>query len=315
MAEYFLLKEIVERALAEDILYGDKTTDAIFPCPILASGQLVAKERLTLAGIDLFQMVFEVLDPSVQFKMRVLSGEEARKGECMGTVIGDARVLLKGERTALNFLQHLCGIATLTEKFVRAVSKTNVKIIDTRKTTPGLRALEKEAVLLGGGFNHRFHLGDLVLIKDNHIALAKGIANAVRATRASLSHPLKIEVEVTNTKEVKEAIESGADIIMLDNMSIPEIEHAVALIRKEAPMTPIEVSGGINLENVSRVAQCGVDMISIGAITHSAPAVDISLEMTDDKRRRITKNRPKKNRGLHSSKPARSRKGARGASV
>lgn len=297
MAEYFLLKEIVERALAEDIVYGDKTTDAIFPRPVLATGKLIAKETLIVAGLELFQTVFSVLDPQIQFEVLVAQGKEAKEGACIGRVTGDGRALLKGERTALNFLQHLSGIATLTHQFVVLAAegaqrnRTLPAIVDTRKTTPGLRVLEKEAVLLGGGLNHRFHLGDLVLIKDNHIALAKGIANAVRATRATLSHPLKIEVEVTNIKEAKEAIKSGADIIMLDNMSIPEIESAVALIRKTAPLTPIEVSGGINLKNVARVAQCGVDMISIGAITHSAPAVDISLEITDDKRNRVKRSK------------------------
>lgn len=286
MTEHFLLKAVVERALTEDILYGDKTTDALFPRPILAAGNLLAKERLIVAGLNLFWSVFEVLDPSVRFEMLVAPGEEAKKGTCIGRLVGDGRALLKGERTALNFLQHLCGIATLTRQFVSRVAEATAigaappAIVDTRKTIPGLRALEKEAVLLGGGQNHRFHLGDLVLIKDNHIALARGITNAVRATRATLSHPLKIEVEVTNLKEVKEAIQVGADIIMLDNMSIPEIESAVSLIRRATRLIPIEVSGGIHLENVARVAQCGVDMISVGLITHSAPAVDISLEIT-----------------------------------
>jgi nicotinate-nucleotide pyrophosphorylase (carboxylating) len=312
MAEYFLLKTLVEKALTEDILYGDRTTDALFPRPILAAGDLIAKENLIVAGLDLFQTVFDVLDPKVRFEERAAPGEEVKKGTCIGRLTGDGRTLLKGERTALNFLQHLCGIATLTRQFVSLVPKSTM-IVDTRKTTPGLRALEKEAVVLGGGFNHRFHLSDLVLIKDNHIALAKGIINAVKATRAMLSHPLKIEVEVTNIKEVQEAIKAGADIIMLDNMSIPEIQSAVSLIRRTASKIPIEVSGGINLQNVARVAQCGVDMISIGAITHSAPAVDISLEITDDKRRR--KVQPTKNRSLHSGKPARSRNGARGSSV
>ena len=285
MAEYFLLKSIVEKALTEDILYGDKTTDALFPRPILATGEIIAKENLIVAGLDLFQTVFEVLDPQVRFKLFVAPGKDVTKGTCIGKIIGDARVLLKGERTALNFLQHLCGIATLTRQFVLRVAENvaghsaPAKILDTRKTTPGLRALEKEAVVLGGGFNHRFHLSDLILIKDNHIALAKGITNAVKATRATLSHPLKIEVEVTNLKEVKEALKAGADIIMLDNMAIPEIEAAVSFIRKTAPKTPIEVSGGVHLQNIARIAQCGVDMISIGAITHSAPAVDISLEI------------------------------------
>lgn len=312
MAEYFILKAIVEKALTEDIIYGDRTTDALFPRAILAAGEIIAKENLVVAGLDLFQTVFEVLDPKVRFEMHASPGEEVKKGACMGRVVGDARVLLKGERTALNFLQRLCGIATLTRQFVTLAAGTAAKILDTRKTTPGLRALEKEAVVLGGGFNHRFHLSDLVLIKDNHIALAKSITNAVKATRATLSHPLKIEVEVTNIKEVKEAIKSGADIIMLDNMTLPEIESAVSLIRKTAPTIPIEVSGGVNLQNVSRIAQCGVDMIAIGAITHSAPAVDISLEIRHDQRRT---NRPTKNRSRHTGTPARPRNGARGASV
>lgn len=314
MAEYFILKAMAEKALIEDIVYGDRTTDALFPRPIFATGEIIAKENLVVAGLDLFQTVFEVLDPKVRFEMHASPGEYVKKGACIGRVFGDARVLLKGERTALNFLQRLCGIATLTRQFVTLSAGTNAKILDTRKTTPGLRALEKEAVVLGGGFNHRFHLSDMVLIKDNHIALAKGITNAVKATRATLSHPLKIEVEVTNIKEVKEAIKSGADIIMLDNMTIPEIENAVALIRKTAPTIPIEVSGGVHLDNVARVAQCGVDMIAIGAITHSAPAVDISLEITDDQRRTRT-NRPTKNRSRHTGTPARPRNGARGASV
>jgi nicotinate-nucleotide pyrophosphorylase (carboxylating) len=309
MAEYFLLKSIAEKALTEDIVYGDKTTDTLFPRPILAVGELIAKETLIVAGLDLFQTVFEILDPKVRFEMYVAPGETVQKGACIGKIIGDARVLLKGERTALNFLQHLCGIATLTGQFVSQVGKNRAKILDTRKTTPGLRVFEKEAVVFGGGLNHRFHLSDLVLIKDNHIALAKGIKNAVKATRAMLSHPLKIEVEVTNLKEVKEAIQSKADIIMLDNMTIPEIECAVLLIRRNAPLIPIEVSGGINLKNVARVAQCGVDMISIGAITHSAPAVDISLEITDDKQGRKNSRdrtaRATKDRSVSPRKPAR----------
>ncbi|HEY5599536.1 MAG TPA: carboxylating nicotinate-nucleotide diphosphorylase, partial [Candidatus Manganitrophaceae bacterium] len=189
------------------------------------------------------------------------------------------RALLKGERSALNFLQRLSGVATLTRRFVEQVQGTSARIVDTRKTTPGLRALEKEAVRHGGGWNHRFHLGDLALIKDNHIALAKGISQAVKQTRASLSHPLKIEVEVTSLSEVEEALQCGADFLMLDNMTLREINQAVDVIRKTSPATKIEVSGGVHLENVAAIAKCGVDMISIGALTHSAPAVDISLEI------------------------------------
>ncbi len=285
MAESFLLQEMARKALAEDIIYGDRTTETLFPHSVPAIGHLISKENLTVAGLDLFQTVFEILDPNVYFETLVGPGSQAKSGEVIGKVFGDGRALLKGERTALNFLQHLCGVATLTRRFVDKVSGSTAKVVDTRKTIPGLRALEKEAVLLGGGYNHRFHLGDLILIKDNHIALAKGIENAVRATRATLSHPLKIEVETKTNKEVEEAIEGGADIIMLDNMSIAQIEHAVSLIRKKTPTTLIEVSGGIHLENISRIAKCGPDLISIGLITHSAPAVDISLEITNDERK------------------------------
>ncbi|MEK7703238.1 MAG: carboxylating nicotinate-nucleotide diphosphorylase [Nitrospirota bacterium] len=296
MAEFFLLQEIVRRSLAEDLIYGDRTTDALFPCAIPAMGELMAKEKLVVAGLDLCQAVFDAIAPSVQLEVFIGQGKTALPGEKIGVIRGDARALLKGERTALNFMQHLAGIATHTRRFVDLAHGVN--IVDTRKTTPGLRALEKEAVLLGGGLNHRFHLGDLILIKDNHIALAGGITHAVSATRATLSHPLKIEVEVKNMQEVKEAIESGADIIMLDNMTIPEIKRAVSLIRKKNKTIPIEASGGINLTNVAEVAKCGVDMISIGSLTHSAPAVDISLEIIHDKRNIAgdAPHRPQKNR-------------------
>jgi nicotinate-nucleotide pyrophosphorylase (carboxylating) len=297
MAESFLLQEIVRRALSEDLIYGDRTTETLFPRPIPAVGEIIAKENLVVAGLDLCQAVFYAIDPALQFEILIGQGKAAHPGEKIGIVRGDARALLKGERTALNFMQHLSGIATHTRHFVDIAH--GVKIMDTRKTTPGLRALEKEAVLLGGGYNHRFHLGDLILIKDNHIALAGGIMKAVAATRATLSHPLKIEVEVKNKLEVEEAIKSDADIIMLDNMTIPEIKQAVSLIRKKTSqksrIIPIEVSGGINLKNVADVAKCGVDMISIGSLTHSAPSVDISLEIVHDKRTRIP-NRSSKNR-------------------
>ncbi len=280
MIEPFLLKELAQRGLSEDLIYGDRTTEALFPHPLPGTGSVIAKEDLIVAGLDLFETIFSILDPDVQFASRITPGQMAKNGSQIVQMTGDGRALLKGERTALNFLQRLCGIATLTHQFVERVSGTSVKIVDTRKTTPGFRALEKEAVRLGGGVNHRFHLGDMVLIKDNHIALAKGIVNAVKQTRAALAHPLKIEVEVTNLIEVGEAIKSGADIIMLDNMPIGEVRRAVAAIRGKSPSILIEVSGGITLGNVEAVAKCGVDMISIGALTHSAPAVDISLEIT-----------------------------------
>jgi nicotinate-nucleotide pyrophosphorylase (carboxylating) len=295
MVEPFILKTLAERGLTEDLIYGDRTTETLFPRPVPAEGNVIAKEQMTVAGLDLFQAVFAILDPSVFLVVEILPGQEAQPGNRIGRLIGDGRALLKGERTALNFLQHLSGVATLTRQFVNAVAATQTKIVDTRKTLPGLRALEKEAVVLGGGYNHRFHLGDLILIKDNHITLAGGIVSAVKATRATLSHPLKIEVETQTIQQVKEAIKSGAEIIMLDNMSIPMIQQAVALIRK-SPAIEIEVSGGVCLTNVAAIAKCGVDMISVGAITHSAKSSDINLDIIHDERTRTKRTRSKKNR-------------------
>lgn len=277
--EPFLLKKLVERALAEDLSYGDRTTEALFHRPVPAVGEIIAKGDLVVAGLDVFQTVFELLDPTIRVEAHIAAGQKAQPGDSIGSVYGDGRLLLKGERTALNFLQRLSGVATQTRRFVDQVAGTGAKIVDTRKTTPGLRMLEKEAVRLGGGWNHRFHLGDMVLIKDNHIALTGGVANALKEARVSLSHPFKIEVETTTLAEVKEALQIGAEIILLDNMSLPEIKQSVELIRKGASGVKIEVSGGVRLENVAAIAGCGVDMISVGALTHSAPAVDISFEM------------------------------------
>ncbi|MCG3114679.1 MAG: carboxylating nicotinate-nucleotide diphosphorylase [Candidatus Manganitrophus sp. SA1] len=277
--EPFLLKKLVERALAEDLSYGDRTTEALFHRPVPAVGEIIAKGDLVVAGLDVFQTVFELLDPTIRIETHIAAGQKAKPGDSIGSVYGDGRLLLKGERTALNFLQRLSGVATQTRRFVDQVAGTGAKIIDTRKTTPGLRMLEKEAIRLGGGWNHRFHLGDMVLIKDNHIALAGGVANALKEAHASLSHPFKIEVETTTLAEVKEALQIGAEIILLDNMSLTEIKQSVELIRKGASGVKIEVSGGVRLENVAAIAGCGVDMISVGALTHSAPAVDISFEI------------------------------------
>jgi len=279
MSESFLINELVKRALAEDLGYGDRTTDALFPSPIAAIGDIVAKEDHVLAGLDLVCAVFQMLDPSVGFEWNYASGEKVEKGARIARVSGDARILLKGERTALNFLQHLSGIATLTRRFVDRIQGTPARIVDTRKTTPGLRVCEKEAVCLGGGVNHRFHLGDLILIKDNHILLGKGVAVAIRAVRAAKPHSLKVEVEVSTFSELEEALQEGVEIIMLDNMPISEIKKAIGLIKAKSPGTLVEVSGGVNLENVAEIARCGVDLISVGALTHSAPAVDISFDI------------------------------------
>ena len=275
-----LLKTVALRGLEEDLIYGDKTTEALFPQPFLAVGRILAKEDMVVAGLDISGIVFHLLDPGARFETAFPSGKTVKKGEVIQTLYADGRALLKGERTALNFLQRLSGIATLTQRFVERVRGTSARIVDTRKTTPGLRALEKEAVRLGGGGNHRFHLSDLILIKDNHLALSGGMALAIQRARLQCSHPLKIEVEASNLKEVEEAMGCGVDMIMLDNMSIQDIQCAVALIRSNTPKILIEVSGGIHMENVAEVARCGVDLISVGALTHSAPAVDISFKIT-----------------------------------
>jgi len=277
--ETFLIQEVARRALAEDLLYGDRTSEALLPTPMRAVGCLIAKEELVVAGMPLVAAVFRSLDPTAKLDVHIPTGKSAKWGDIIVSVEADARALLGGERTALNFIQRLSGIATQTRRFVGAVSKTGVKIADTRKTTPGLRMVEKEAVRAGGGWNHRFHLGDMVLIKDNHITIAGGLLNAIRRVRATLSHPYKVEVEATDEQQVHEALEGGCDLILLDNMTIAQIKSAVALIRKSAPATLIEVSGGVTLENVAAIAHCGIDLISVGALTHSAPAVDISMDV------------------------------------
>lgn len=279
MTESFLIKELVEKALAEDLNTGDRTTASIFPHPVPAVGEIIAEEEMVLAGINLFQAVFLTLDPKIFFESLGTPGEVVKKGKRIARIKGDGRVILKGERTALNFLQRLSGIASLTRQYVEQAQGTSAKIIDTRKTTPGFRMLEKEAVRLGGGYNHRFNLGDLILIKDNHIALAGGLGAAINRARLDLPHALKIEVETKTFSEVEEALSIGVDIVMLDNMSIEEIKRAVSLIRKKVPSIVIEVSGGVQLDRVSAIAQCGVDLISVGALTHSARAVDISLDL------------------------------------
>lgn len=279
MIESFLVRDLVHQALAEDLMYGDSTTEALFPAPLIAMGDAVAKEELVVAGLDLFEMVFRVLDPSIRFEPFFLPGQVVQKGGLIARLTGDGRNILKGERTALNFMQRLSGIATLTRQFVKAVEGTSAQVVDTRKTTPGYRALEKTAVRLGGGRNHRFHLGDLILIKDNHIALAGGVTEAVARARAHSGHTLKIEVEVNTFSELEEATASKVEMIMLDNMAVDEIKIAVAHIRAQAPDVLIEVSGGVRLETIGNIARCGVDFISAGALTHSARAVDISLEV------------------------------------
>jgi len=275
----FILREIVARAVDEDLRNGDVTTDALFTKPAAATGRIVAKERegIVLAGISVAAEVFKQVDAGLSVAMRASDGDRLLQSATILTVSGDGRSILKSERVALNFLQRLSGIATLTAKFCEAVKKFNVKIVDTRKTTPGLRALEKWAVAIGGGHNHRHSLADGVLIKDNHVLLAgRDVAKACRDARKHAPHTLKVEVEAGTLDDVRAAIEGAADFILLDNMDTATIRHAVELIKGRAI---IEVSGGVTLANVREIAACGPDLISIGALTHSAPAVDLSLDL------------------------------------
>ncbi len=268
--------ELIEAALREDIGDGDITTSSIIRTPLKADAHLIAKERLVLAGIDVFYQVYKKLDPEINFIEHCKDGDEIRQGSVFGELSGKVETILKGERVALNFLQRLSGIATITHEFVKKVNSYPVKILDTRKTTPGWRALEKHAVKMGGGNNHRVGLFDAVLIKDNHIYVAGGIGEAVRRVRAHIPDDVKIEVETSNLQEVKEAVDSGVSTIMLDNMGVEAMREAVNMVSGKVL---IEASGNISLHNVEEVARTGVNFISVGALTHSARAVDISLKM------------------------------------
>ena len=268
--------ELIEAALREDIGDGDITTSSIIRTSLKADAHLIAKERLILAGSDVFRQVYKKLDPEINFIEHCKDGDEIRQGSVLGELSGQVETILKGERVALNFLQRLSGIATITHEFVRKINSYPVKILDTRKTTPGWRALEKHAVKMGGGNNHRVGLFDAVLIKDNHINAAGGITEAVRRVRAHIPDDFKIEVETSNLQEVKEAVDSGVSTIMLDNMSAEMMREAVNMVSGKVL---IEASGNISLHNVEEVARTGVNFISVGALTHSARAVDISLKM------------------------------------
>ncbi|PYP88619.1 MAG: carboxylating nicotinate-nucleotide diphosphorylase [Blastocatellia bacterium AA13] len=270
---------IAAEFLREDLGRGDITTQAIVRGGARARGRFLAKQDLILCGLEIAEAVFASLDGSIQVESHSYDGDAITSGTEFARIEGPAAVLLSGERTALNLLQHLSGIATITRRFADAISDTAARVVDTRKTAPGLRMLEKYAVTVGGGFNHRFGLDDGVIIKDNHIAIAGGVRRAVEITRRSVSHLMKIEVEVSRESQVLEAIEAGADVIMLDNMSLADMTKSVTLISEKAPATIIEASGGVTLETIRAIAECGVNMISVGALTHSAPAVDISLKI------------------------------------
>jgi nicotinate-nucleotide pyrophosphorylase (carboxylating) len=269
--------QLIALALAEDIGPGDITTEHLVPATTAAKGVMVAKQALVTAGIEVASQVFHTVDKAARVIAACEDGQAIEPGEVILTVEGPAPALLMGERTALNFLQRLSGIATQTRSYVEAVANYDVRLVDTRKTTPGWRSLEKYAVRCGGAFNHRMGLYDGVLIKDNHIAVSGGIEAAVQGLRPHVSHLVKIEVETTTLSEVEEALAAGADVIMLDNMDTAQIREAVALIDGRA-LT--EVSGGVTRKRLHELAATGVDLISIGALTHSAAAVDISMSIS-----------------------------------
>jgi len=270
----FEIERIVRQALQEDIGLGDVTTLATIEPGTPARAELVAKEAFVLSGIGVAAEVFRQLDGQIAFEPLKRDGEMLQRGEVLAWIKGDAALLLQGERVALNLLQRMSGIATLTSRFVEAVKGTGATIVDTRKTTPGLRVLEKYSVRMGGGRNHRTSLYDGVLIKENHIAAAGGIATAIARARKHVPHVLKIEIETRDLDEVSQALEAGADIILLDNMNPAQLREAVALVAGRA-LT--EASGGVNLDSVREIAETGVDLISVGALTHSYRAVDISM--------------------------------------
>jgi nicotinate-nucleotide pyrophosphorylase (carboxylating) len=267
---------LIEIGLKEDVNTGDLTTDLLIPASVQSTATMIAKADGVIAGLFVAKAVFQKLDPSVEFTAEVSDGDKVRKGDLICTIKGAYRALLTGERLALNFLQRMSGIATETAKYVEAVKGFKTVILDTRKTAPGLRLLDKYAVKEGGGTNHRIGLYDLVMIKDNHISVAGGITKAVEAIRPSIPKNIKIEVETTTLEEVKEALHAGADIIMLDNMDTKTMRNAVLIIDGKAK---VEASGNMNLERVREVAATGVDYISIGALTHSVTALDISLKI------------------------------------
>ncbi len=266
-------------ALKEDLGSGDVTTGSLIPEDSVSEALLIAKGDIVLAGLPFAERVFQLVDDRLKFRALKREGSRVRKGSIIAKIKGKTAGLLIAERTALNILQRMSGIATLTNEYVKAVRGLNVEITDTRKTAPGLRFFDKYAVSMGGGRNHRHGLYDGVLIKDNHVAAAGGVGKAVRLARLKAHHLLKIEVEVGNIAEVKEALSAGADIIMLDNMDIEMMKKAVGIIRQKKSGVLIEASGNMNLQNIREVAETGVNLISVGTLTHSAPAADLSLQI------------------------------------
>lgn len=274
------LLDFARRALAEDLGRGDVTSELTVDAGARATGRFVARQDLVVSGLEAARAVFLVAgEEDMSFAALVREGETVRKGAVLAEVEGQARAVLAAERVALNLLMRLSGVATLTRTYVEVIDGTGARVTDTRKTSPGMRVLEKAAVRAGGGTNHRAGLDDGVLIKDNHLILAGGVQEAVGRARAGAPHLLKVEVEVESLEALEEALGAGANVVLLDNMKPEEVREAVGLARREAPEVLVEISGGINLETVRVYAEAGPDLISVGALTHSAPAADISLEV------------------------------------
>ena len=267
--------QLIRMALQEDITSEDVSTNAVMPTEVKGTVDLIAKEDGIIAGLDVYARVFQMLDEKTEIDFKCKDGDEVKKGELMATLTGDIRVLLSGERVALNYLQRMSGIATYTRQVAKLLEGSKVTLLDTRKTTPNCRAFEKYAVRVGGGCNHRYNLSDGVLLKDNHIGAAGSITKAITMAKEYAPFVRKIEIEVETLEQVKEAVEAGADIIMLDNMTPEVMKQAVELIDGRAQT---ECSGNITKENIARIREIGVDFVSSGALTHSAPILDISMK-------------------------------------
>ena len=272
----FQIDDIIKTALNEDINYIDVTTDLLVDDERVSTARFVSKDEGVLCGIDIAMRVFELLDPDVKYTISFKDSDRVQKGDIIAEITGRTRALLKGERTALNLLQHLSGVASATNRLVKLAEGTNASIADTRKTLPGLRALQKYAVTVGGGRNHRYNLSDCAMLKDTHIDAYGSLSNAVKVLKEKLGHTVKIEVEVGSLEELKEALTTGADIIMLDNMSCELMKEAVAIASGKALL---EASGNVSEQTIKAIAGTGVDIISVGAITHSVKAFDISMKM------------------------------------
>lgn len=277
----FYIDDLIKRAITEDINYIDVTTDYLLDDAHTSTAVFLAKDTGVLAGIHIALRVFELMDDTLTFTVSKKDGDQVKKGDIIATVQGKTKSILKSERTALNLVQHMSGIATATHKCVEMVKGTNASIVETRKTLPGLRPIQKYAVVVGGGRNHRYNLSDAAMLKDNHIDAYGSLTNAVNALRAKTGHMVKIEVEVDSLELLQEALDVKADIIMLDNMNGEQMAEAVKITNSRALL---EASGNITLENIAEVAKTGVDIISLGALTHSVKAFDISLKIKTDKK-------------------------------